>query len=190
MQIDMHYYGVYAMARAAGLTREASGRIATASELVDDNAEEEHVEFGDGGRLDLMPTAHHTLDTENRNEEMQRKVWVPFHFIPGNRGRTVAERLVCRKDSAIAREVVDHAVRMANRAFGPQLIGITAHVYADTFSHYGFSGASCVRSTGWIRDKAGRSMTTRRLSRREGAATSSPAEVMWSMTTVATGGPI
>ena len=26
MQIDMHYYGVYAMARAAGLTREASGR--------------------------------------------------------------------------------------------------------------------------------------------------------------------
>ena len=143
MQIDMHYYGVYAMARAAGLTREASGRIATASELVDDNAEEEHVEFGDGGRLDLMPTAHHTLDTENRNEEMQRKVWVPFHFIPGNRGRTVAERLVCRKDSAIAREVVEHAVRMANRAFGPQLLGITAHVYADTFSHYGFSGASC-----------------------------------------------
>ena len=38
---------------------------------------------------------------------------------------------------------MDHAVRMANRAFGPQLIGITAHVYADTFSHYGFSGASC-----------------------------------------------
>ena len=143
MQIDMHYYGVYAMARAAGLTREASGRIATASELVDDNAEEEHVEFGDGGRLDLMPTAHHTTDTANLNEEMQRKVWVPFHFIPGNRGRTVAERLVCRKDSTIAREVVEHAVRMANRAFGPQLIGITAHVYADTFSHYGFSGASC-----------------------------------------------
>ena len=136
MQIDMHYHGVYAMARAAGLTREASGRIATASELVDDNAEQEHVEFGDGGRLDLMPTAHHTTDTANLNEEMQRKVWVPFHFIPGNRGRTVAERLVCRKDSAIAREVVEHAVRMANRAFGPQLIGITAHVYADTFSHY------------------------------------------------------
>ena len=143
MQIDMHYYGVYAMARAAGLTREASGRIATASELVDDNAEEEHVEFGDGGRLDLMPTAHHTIDRENLNEEMQRQVWVPFHFIPGNRGRTVAERLVCRKDSTIAREVVEHAVQMANRSFGPQLVGITAHVYADTFSHYGFSGASC-----------------------------------------------
>ena len=92
MQIDMHYYGVYAMARAAGLSKGASAQIATASELVDDNAEEEHVEFGDGGRLDLMPTAHHTTDIENRDEEMQRKVWVPFHFIPGNRGRTVAER--------------------------------------------------------------------------------------------------
>ena len=62
-------YGVYAMARAAGLTKEASAQIATASELVDDNAEGEHVEFGDGGRLDLMPTAHHTTDIENRDEE-------------------------------------------------------------------------------------------------------------------------
>ncbi|MDE2717747.1 MAG: hypothetical protein OXI33_12160 [Chloroflexota bacterium] len=143
MQIDVHYCRVYAMARATGLTREASAQIATASQLVDDNAEEEQVEFGDGGRLDLMPTAHHTNDIENWDEEMQRKVWVPFHFIRGNRGRTVAERLVCRKDSAIAKEVVGHAVRMANRAFGPQLLGIAAHVYADTFSYYGVTGASC-----------------------------------------------
>ena len=52
------------------------------------------------------------------------------------------------------------------------------------------SPARAVRSTGWIRDRAGRSMTTRRLSRREGAARNLPAEVMWSMTTGATGGPI
>lgn len=143
MQFDMHYDGVYAMARVAGLTRKISAQIETASELVDDNAEEEHVELGDGGRLDLMPTAHHTTNIENRKEEIQRRSWVPLHLILGNRVRTVAERLVCRKDSAIAREVMEHAVRMANRAFGPQLIGITAHVYADTFSRCGFSGVSC-----------------------------------------------
>lgn len=144
MQIDLYYCGVYAMARAAGLTSEASSRIAVASELVVDNVEEEYVEIGNGGQLDLIPTAQHTTDIENRNEEMRRKERVPsFHFIPGNRWRAVAERLACRKDSTIAREVVEHAVRMANHAFGPQLLGSTAIVYADTFSHYGFSGPSC-----------------------------------------------
>ena len=84
MQIDMHYCGVDAMGRAAGLTKEASAQIATASQLVDDNAEEEQVEFGDGGRMDLMSTARHTNDIENWDEEMQRKVWVPFHLAPSD----------------------------------------------------------------------------------------------------------
>jgi len=35
----MHYYGTYAMARAAGLNRGASIIIATAAQFVDDNAE-------------------------------------------------------------------------------------------------------------------------------------------------------
>jgi hypothetical protein len=38
MQVDMHYYGTYAMARPAGLTPEASKTIATAAQFVDDNA--------------------------------------------------------------------------------------------------------------------------------------------------------
>jgi len=36
MQIDMHYYGVYAIARLAGLRPEAARMIATASQYVDD----------------------------------------------------------------------------------------------------------------------------------------------------------
>ena len=50
-----------------------------------------------------------------------------------------AERLVCRNDSATARKAVEHAVRMANRAVGPHLTGITTHVYPDAFSHCGLS---------------------------------------------------
>ncbi len=39
MQIDMHYYGVYAIARLAGLRPKAAGTIATASQYVDDAVE-------------------------------------------------------------------------------------------------------------------------------------------------------
>ena len=38
MQVDMHYYGTYAMARAAGLKADVCKIIATAAEFVDDNA--------------------------------------------------------------------------------------------------------------------------------------------------------
>ncbi len=37
MQIDMHYYGVYTLARAAGVNREAAEVIATVAQFVDDN---------------------------------------------------------------------------------------------------------------------------------------------------------
>ena len=45
-------------------------------------------------------------------------------------------------DSPIVRELRDHHLTYADRGFALQLLGITAHVYADTFSHYGFSGVS------------------------------------------------
>ena len=142
MQRDMHYYGTYAMARAAGLAPNACQIIATAAEFVDDNGDKEVIEFPDGGRLDFVPTAHHTTDIENIDRHDQRLVWVPFHFIPGNEGRSMSERLLCRKDSEIAREMIDHNLSLADKTFGLHLAGITAHVYADTFSHYGFSGVS------------------------------------------------
>ena len=142
MQKDMHYFGTYAMARAAGLAPKVCQTIATASEFVDDNGERETIEFPDGGRLDFIPTAHHTTDIRNIDHHDQRLIWVPFHFIPGNEGRAISERLLCRKDSAVAREMVEHNLSFAQRNFGLHLVGITAHVYADTFSHYGFSGVS------------------------------------------------
>ena len=142
MQKDMHYFGTYAMARAAGLAPKPCQIIATAAEFVDDNGNRETIEFPDGGRLDFIPTAHHTIDIKNLDDYDQRLIWVPFHFIPGNEGHTISERLLCRKDSAIAREMVEHNLSLAQRPFGLHLVGITAHVYADTFSHYGFSGVS------------------------------------------------
>jgi len=74
MQIDMHYYGTYAMARAAGLTPQAAKVIATAAQFVDDNAEKESIEFRDGGRLDAEATAHHAFNLKNIDLEDQRKI--------------------------------------------------------------------------------------------------------------------
>ncbi|MBF0251888.1 MAG: hypothetical protein HQL35_14800 [Alphaproteobacteria bacterium] len=146
MQRDMHYYGTYAMARAAGLTVETARVIATAAQYVDDNANEKTVRMGDGARIDVMATAHHTFDTDNIDEKDQRHVWVPFHFLPGNKGASYTERLMCRKDGEMAREMVTHALAKAGEPYAVELMGVTAHVYADTFSHYGFSGISSRRN--------------------------------------------
>lgn len=142
MQIDMHYYGTYAIARAAGLDPEAACTVATCAQFVDDNAAQGRVEFDDGSRIDTEATAHHPVDLTNLNPRDQRRVWVPFHFIPGNVGDTYTERLKCRMDSEIVREMRDHHLALSDRTFALELLGIAAHIYADTFSHYGFSGVS------------------------------------------------
>jgi len=143
MQIDMHYYGTYAMARAAGVSKVAAQNIATAAQFVDDSAKKgESKLFDDGSRFYYQATAHHAEDLKNHEEENQRHVWVPFHFIPGNEGETFAERLVCRKDSQIAKDMINFNLSLSERSYFLELIGITAHVYADTFAHYGFSGIS------------------------------------------------
>jgi hypothetical protein len=142
MQTDMHYYGTYALARAAGITRENARVIATAAQFVDDNATKESLRFQDGARLDSEATAHHATDRKNIDLEDQRKIWVPFHFLPGNEGSTYTERLICRKNSRIAQEMVKFNLSLSGQPYALPLMGITAHVYADTFSHYGFSGVS------------------------------------------------
>ena len=97
----------------------------------------------------MEPTAHHTKDWRNATGWMaenglvghqQRRVWVPFHFLPGGEGESYLARMICRKDSEIAREMVEHHLGKSDKRYYLPLLGIMAHVYGDTFSHYGFSG--------------------------------------------------
>ncbi len=142
MQLDMHYYGTYAMARGAGLTPEVCKIIATAAQFVDDNAGHKNLNAKDKGHLNVTASAHHSVDGDNLGNDDQRLVWVPFHFLPGNEGDSYEHRLQCVKDSAIARQMLQHHLGRANKVYAPHLIGVAAHVYADTFAHYGFSGIS------------------------------------------------
>ncbi len=146
MKIDMHYYGTYAMARAAGLKKDTAKIIATSAQFVDDNAEKESIDFRDGGRMDAEATAHHAIDKKNIDLEDQRQIWVPFHFLPGNEGKSYTGRLVCRMDSDVTREMLAFNLSLSGQPYALPLIGITAHILADTFAHYGFSGISSRRN--------------------------------------------
>ena len=152
MQEDMHYYGTYAMARAAGMQVKHAKVVAYAAQYVDDSTANDSEVHEDGGMFQTIATAHTNygaIATAAADHLEQRQVWVPFHFFPGNKGKTLSEKLACRKDSELVQEMVSNHIRHAvlvKNEYGLALMGIMAHVYADTFSHYDFSGVSSKRN--------------------------------------------
>lgn len=142
MQKDMHYCGTYAIARAAGIKPHQAQIIASASQFVDDNAKKKRIDFTDNASLYSRPTAHHCENIKNILPDDQRVVWIPFHFLPGGKGKTFDEKIVCQQDSDIAKQMVANHLKKVDKEFYMELLGITAHVYADTFAHYGFSAMS------------------------------------------------
>jgi hypothetical protein len=145
MQVDMHYYGTYAIARAAGMKPEIAETVATAAQYVDDSNTADFA-LKDGSYLYCPATGHHPVDAHNIDNLDQRLVWIPYHFLPGNEGRSLNQRLICRKDSDVARDMLAHVLEQSGKEFGIMLVGIAAHVYADTFAHYGFSGVSAIEN--------------------------------------------
>jgi hypothetical protein len=148
MQEDMHYYGTYAMARCAGLRVKDAKVVAYAAQYVDDSTANDSEVHKDGGMFETTASAHTNKDVIKNaaaDHTEQRHVWVPFHFFPGNVGSTLSEKLACVKDSDLAQEMVRNHIRHAisvKNEYGLTLMGVMAHVYADTFAHYGFSGVS------------------------------------------------
>jgi len=147
MQMDMHFYGVYALARAAGINPETAKTIAYASQFVDDAIEDEAIEIEDKRGVVPTMTSHRPIDYQNTIPGDQWKVWVPFHFLPGNdeNAKSFLTRMVCCKSSdpaSPAGGMLKHALQHKKEPFGAHLAGIAAHVYADTFAHYGFVGLS------------------------------------------------
>ena len=144
MQLDMHFYAVYAMARAAGINGARARTIAYASQFVDDAIDDDEVVLL--GKHAVVPTmtSHKPLDYKNAIQGDQWKVWIPFHFLPGAESSSgdFIEMITCRKNSKPARTMMGAMTSKAVDGFGPHILGIAAHAYADTFSHYGFVGIS------------------------------------------------
>jgi len=146
MQEDMHYYATLAIALSAGINKDDAEIIAYSSQYVDDSTEANSEQHEDGGLLYGIATAHHSISCIAHRfieKEEQRRVWVPFHFVPGGEGSNFEEKLICKKDSKIAQEMFNNHINVAvDKEFGLELIGIAAHAFMDSFSHYGFSGIS------------------------------------------------
>lgn len=88
------------------------------------------------------------IDKCNFEEIANRQAWALFHFLPGNQGvskeegkdLSFAEKMVCHPDSYVARDMLAECITEKRRPYSLHRMGITLHVYADTWAHQGFVG--------------------------------------------------
>jgi len=162
MQLDFHYCCVKTLAHFAGFDPEDAETIGYASQYVDDACEHKPLRVaklpslfrGTGSRwFDPTCTAWNGINyLRTFFTDVQRKVFIPFHFLPGRRFQTHHDprRMMVLPGSTFSEDLV----RVALKPFAePNLrerrddwqaaligLGIALHTYADTFSHRGFSG--------------------------------------------------
>ncbi len=148
MQIDFHHAVTYVASRIAGFPHEEAAIIAYAAQYVDDATSSGTVCFDNRAMYFRTSSSHKTLDPENLSDPDNHLTWLPFHFVPGNGGLDAAqkpdgdfiEQIICRPDSPAAREMVAAVIADNNKPYSLHRLGITMHVYADTWAHQGFAG--------------------------------------------------
>ena len=148
MQIDFHHAVTYVTARIAGFGHDQANIIAYAAQYVDDATSSGVVTFDNRAMYFRISSAHKMLDPDNLSDPENHLTWLPFHFLPGNDGLSAdkepagdfIQKIICRPDSPAAREMVDVAIGEKDKPSALHRLGITMHVYADTFAHQGFAG--------------------------------------------------
>jgi hypothetical protein len=138
MNAEFHYYAVCFLCLRAGLPERRAVDIAFASQYVD-NAILAY-EIDDDG------SAYTTQVTQNYifwDEATLRNIYLPFHFVPGEKAKAESERAdgaasrwTVTPDSPLAKELLVAALKTGDDF----RIGIALHAYADTWAHQHFSG--------------------------------------------------
>ncbi len=148
MQIDFHHAITYVAARLAGFPHKDADIIAYAAQYVDDATRHGIIRFDNKAIYERTSSAHKMIDSRNCNLLANQKVWMPFHFLPGNgtanpgkdpKG-TFIRKLITLPESPVAQEMVRSAILDQDRPYALHRLGITMHVYADTWAHQGFAG--------------------------------------------------
>ncbi|MCX7097950.1 MAG: hypothetical protein NTV43_08620 [Methylococcales bacterium] len=150
MQIDFHHATTYVIARYAGFEHDEADIIAYCSQYVDDATNSGTLKFDVGAMYHHISSAHNSLDYRNFDELSNHQVWIPFHFLPGNGQKPAGEspaggfieKLICRPNSPIAQDMVHECIANKNKPYGLHRLGITMHIYADTWAHQGFAGVA------------------------------------------------
>lgn len=146
MEKDFHYYMLYSIARLTGF--EEADIIAYSSQFVDDNNEgqftiDQEKSFfpqrisADGGYY--YPIMTQSLSPKSLDPYIQKYVYLPFHFLPGDNNVEIKGRknpLSTTPNSRNARKILHAALESGN----PYRIGIALHTFADTWSHQNFTG--------------------------------------------------
>ena len=140
MQIDFHFYTIYALARAAGFKPDDAHIIAYSSQHTDDAKYEHALEFENGGRFQQVLSAHRLFNPRAIKKTTCYRIWLPFHFLPGNLGRDFYERMLTKANSIIAQRMAAEFLSSDLKPYGLHRLGIILHVYADTWSHQNFMG--------------------------------------------------
>jgi hypothetical protein len=150
MQIDFHHGVTYVAARLAGFEHQAASIIAYCAQYVDDATNAGVIRFDNGALFSRISSAHKMLDYRNFRELANNLVWIPFHFLPGNSGLPATEdppgkfidKLICRPNSHVAQEMVRECILRQDAPYALHRLGITMHVYVDTWAHQGFAGVN------------------------------------------------
>lgn len=148
MQIDGHHTLTYVVARYAGIDHKTAEKVAYAAQYVDEATNDSEVHFDNGAMFNRIVSAHKMLDYRNTQALANQKVWIPFHFLPGNSGFSAGvvpegsfiNRLICIPDSQVSRDMLRMVAKHWDQPYATQLMGVAMHVYADTFAHQGFAG--------------------------------------------------
>ncbi len=148
MEKDFHFYVTYALANKAGFSHKDSSVIAYASQYVDDNNESQYPrkhgppQFPFGIKVKdgfFRPIMTQSMSVKSLVYEIQKFVYVPFHFLPGDDNQPIEgehNRYSTTPDSINGRNLLRKALATEN----PYRIGIALHTYSDTWSHQNFTG--------------------------------------------------
>ncbi|WP_371865996.1 DUF6765 family protein, partial [Duganella qianjiadongensis] len=114
--------------------------MAHACQYVDDATTPGLLRFSGGETFERFASAHKMFDYKNADNDQNRIVWAPFHFLPGAVGDTLEKKALCRPNSIVAKEMVKRALAQKKATNSLHRLGVTLHVYVDTWAHQGFSG--------------------------------------------------
>ena len=149
MQLDGHHTLTYVLSRMIGFEHYEANIIAYSAQYVDDATNSGNINFTNGAMFSRYSSAHSIFDLRhNFDNEENNLVWVPFHFLPGNDGKVAGanvkgsfiNKLVCKPYSPVAVDLLDNCMEDINKDYALHRLGITMHVFADTFAHKGFAG--------------------------------------------------
>ncbi len=137
MEKDFHYHCIGVLARAAGFEKGDALVIAYASQYVDDSTESEPIRVGEM-MFDPVRTAHVGLRAFDWG--IQKRVYIPFHFIPPNPLTPDSITFITEANSKFASMILKEALKERKKLLRLCRTGVALHTFADTWSHQGFSG--------------------------------------------------